>query len=462
MGDHSAIEWTEATWNPTTGCDRTSPGCDNCYAMTLSKRLKAMGQAEVPARRRPPDERPGLRPHAPPRHARHPTHVVGATRDLRQLDERPVPQGRAGRLHPPGVRGHRRHAAAPVPGAHQAVEAARRDRPAARLATQPLDGRQRREHQVPVPARPPTPGRRRRSLRERRTAARPARGPRPRRDPLADRRRRERPTRPADGRRVGHRPPRPVRRRGRARSSSSSGAVAHPRPAVASSTAAPTTRCPRPGRRLGMTRRRDGWDWWSEVKLQILHDYLQGFTRVVRRESCEADLPRPLCRQLREPATTRARDVRWLLTDRADIDPTFTRLVFFELTGQRNNSGPTSGPPARMTRSGASSRATPTRRSRQSSRRLTPFDGHRPSHSSTRRVCKWHGTPSRRSREWRADKKTKVEQWMLFPEPALGRVLGLREHEVDSSADRLDRLFGTNRVGCHPPDAPLLAKSRRR
>ena len=44
MGDHSAIEWTEATWNPTTGCDRTSPGCDNCYALTLSKRLKAMGQ----------------------------------------------------------------------------------------------------------------------------------------------------------------------------------------------------------------------------------------------------------------------------------------------------------------------------------------------------------------------------------------------------------------------------------
>ncbi|MYA84627.1 MAG: phage Gp37/Gp68 family protein [Acidimicrobiaceae bacterium] len=44
MADHSAIEWTEATWNPTTGCDKTSPGCDNCYALTLSKRLKAMGQ----------------------------------------------------------------------------------------------------------------------------------------------------------------------------------------------------------------------------------------------------------------------------------------------------------------------------------------------------------------------------------------------------------------------------------
>jgi protein gp37 len=46
MGDRSAIEWTEATWNPTTGCDRTSPGCDNCYALTLAKRLKAMGVAK--------------------------------------------------------------------------------------------------------------------------------------------------------------------------------------------------------------------------------------------------------------------------------------------------------------------------------------------------------------------------------------------------------------------------------
>ena len=40
----SAIEWTEMTWNPSTGCDRVSLGCDHCYAMTLAKRLKAMGQ----------------------------------------------------------------------------------------------------------------------------------------------------------------------------------------------------------------------------------------------------------------------------------------------------------------------------------------------------------------------------------------------------------------------------------
>ncbi|MEU7641301.1 DUF5131 family protein [Streptomyces sp. NPDC039016] len=46
MGDRSAIEWTEATWNPTTGCDRITPGCDNCYALVLARRLKAMGTAK--------------------------------------------------------------------------------------------------------------------------------------------------------------------------------------------------------------------------------------------------------------------------------------------------------------------------------------------------------------------------------------------------------------------------------
>ncbi|MGW7477136.1 DUF5131 family protein [Nonomuraea muscovyensis] len=46
MADKSAIEWTEATWNPTTGCDRISPGCDNCYALTLARRLKAMGNSK--------------------------------------------------------------------------------------------------------------------------------------------------------------------------------------------------------------------------------------------------------------------------------------------------------------------------------------------------------------------------------------------------------------------------------
>lgn len=39
----SNIEWTEMTWNPTTGCDKVSPGCKFCYAEVMAKRLKAMG-----------------------------------------------------------------------------------------------------------------------------------------------------------------------------------------------------------------------------------------------------------------------------------------------------------------------------------------------------------------------------------------------------------------------------------
>ncbi|MBI2301640.1 MAG: phage Gp37/Gp68 family protein [Armatimonadetes bacterium] len=43
MGSSSAIEWTDATWNPVTGCDKVSAGCKHCYAETLAKRLQAMG-----------------------------------------------------------------------------------------------------------------------------------------------------------------------------------------------------------------------------------------------------------------------------------------------------------------------------------------------------------------------------------------------------------------------------------
>lgn len=40
----TTIEWTEVTWNPVTGCSRISPGCLNCYAERMAKRLQAMGQ----------------------------------------------------------------------------------------------------------------------------------------------------------------------------------------------------------------------------------------------------------------------------------------------------------------------------------------------------------------------------------------------------------------------------------
>ena len=44
MATNSPIEWTDATWNPVTGCSKISPGCKHCYAERMAKRLKAMGQ----------------------------------------------------------------------------------------------------------------------------------------------------------------------------------------------------------------------------------------------------------------------------------------------------------------------------------------------------------------------------------------------------------------------------------
>ena len=43
MADQSHIEWTEATWNPVTGCTKISAGCKNCYAERLARRLQLMG-----------------------------------------------------------------------------------------------------------------------------------------------------------------------------------------------------------------------------------------------------------------------------------------------------------------------------------------------------------------------------------------------------------------------------------
>lgn len=43
MSTQSGIEWTEATWNPVTGCDKVSPGCAHCYAERMANRLRAMG-----------------------------------------------------------------------------------------------------------------------------------------------------------------------------------------------------------------------------------------------------------------------------------------------------------------------------------------------------------------------------------------------------------------------------------
>src|SRR6185503_6632592 len=42
VSDRSAIEWTEATWNPVTGCTKVSPGCAHCYAETFAERWRGV------------------------------------------------------------------------------------------------------------------------------------------------------------------------------------------------------------------------------------------------------------------------------------------------------------------------------------------------------------------------------------------------------------------------------------
>ena len=58
MAANSMIEWTESTWNPVAGCRSVSPGCTNCYAMRLARRLEAMGQPKYAGTTRVSNGRP--------------------------------------------------------------------------------------------------------------------------------------------------------------------------------------------------------------------------------------------------------------------------------------------------------------------------------------------------------------------------------------------------------------------
>ena len=65
MANTSHIEWTDATWNPVTGCSKISPGCKFCYAERLARRLQAMGQSNY---------RDGFRLTLQPHMLEHPLH----------------------------------------------------------------------------------------------------------------------------------------------------------------------------------------------------------------------------------------------------------------------------------------------------------------------------------------------------------------------------------------------------
>lgn len=56
----TGIQWTNETWNPTTGCDRISDGCTNCYALTMAKRLKGMGSEKYQRDGDPKTSGPGF------------------------------------------------------------------------------------------------------------------------------------------------------------------------------------------------------------------------------------------------------------------------------------------------------------------------------------------------------------------------------------------------------------------
>ena len=43
MAQATKIEWTDATWNPVTGCTKIGPGCDNCYASRFAERWRGIG-----------------------------------------------------------------------------------------------------------------------------------------------------------------------------------------------------------------------------------------------------------------------------------------------------------------------------------------------------------------------------------------------------------------------------------
>jgi hypothetical protein len=114
MTTKSKIEWTEQTWNPTTGCTKISPGCKHCYAEVMAGRLHAMGA---------PGYENGFKLAILPGTAS-PAHAAQeADRLLRQFDERPLSRGHSGPVSRPGVLGDPADAAAHLSNSDQARRA---------------------------------------------------------------------------------------------------------------------------------------------------------------------------------------------------------------------------------------------------------------------------------------------------------------------------------------------------
>jgi len=135
----SSIEWTEATWNPVTGCTMISPGCAHCYAERMANRLKAM---------RNPNYKNGfeltLQPHmltVPLRWKKPQMIFVNSMSDLFHRD---VPVEYIQQVFAQGQLAH-------LPDSDEAVRPPPRTGPGSGLGAEHLDGGLGRERQIHVP-----------------------------------------------------------------------------------------------------------------------------------------------------------------------------------------------------------------------------------------------------------------------------------------------------------------------
>src|ERR1700747_3554519 len=81
MADGSTIEWTDATWNPVTGCTKITRGCDHCYAERFAERFRGVPGHPFATRFAPPPR---------PETLGQPPEVAPPAHDLGQFDERPL------------------------------------------------------------------------------------------------------------------------------------------------------------------------------------------------------------------------------------------------------------------------------------------------------------------------------------------------------------------------------------
>lgn len=197
-----------------------------------------------------------------------------------------------------------------------------------------------------------------------------------------------------------------------------------------------------------MTNEDKGWDWWSEVKLDILGKYLEGFTKASKRAlgTLYLDLFAGMYDNPRRYHTgTFPGSSRVAL----EMQPAFTRVVLFEKTSyadleysikeERPNDNRWSIYPGDCNEQIEAALS-----ELYSYRQYPTFAFLDP----TGLQVKWQTVEKLAG--WRADQKTKVELWILFPEPAVARVLGLRGVRGQKAAARLDEIFGnSNWVAIH-------------